>query len=169
MDRLTPGVGASMWRVLRIHKALKCRDPKILFLEVLYDGRFVNALIRIVYECPAVMRYFHKSWAVFLDILYRRPGIFDEVMDRIVDSAETTVSVDIRPESVVDARVGRLLVYMMNRYPGKFVFRIGEKTCDDDIDLLDAVLQTRKKLTGPMVNHPYEQPWIPRTKRSKRP
>jgi hypothetical protein len=149
MVGLTPGVGASMLRVLRIHKALKCQDPKALFLEVLYDGRFVDALIRIVYECPDVMHYFHKSWAVFLDILYRRIDIFDGVMDRIVESLEDTVKVDIRPESVTDARVGRLLIHLMDRYPGKFVFLIGAKACFDDINVVDAVLHVKKKLIGP--------------------
>lgn len=149
MVGLTPGVGASMWRVLRIHKALKCTDPKGLFLVILYDGRFVDALIRIVYECPDVMHYFHKSWAVFLDILYRRLDIFDDVMDRIVASLEAPVSVDIRPESVADARVGHLLVHLMDRYPGKFVFLVGEMACFDDVQVVDAVLHIKENLIGP--------------------
>jgi hypothetical protein len=133
-----------MSRVLRVHKALGCSDPQLLFLEVLHDGRFVDEMIRIVYECPEVLRHFKESWNAFLEMLHDRAPIFNEVMDRVVASFDDAVAVDIRPGSVFDARVGRLLVHVMNRYPGKFVFILGDKTCFDDFDVVTAVLQIKK-------------------------
>lgn len=169
MGGLTPGLIASMWRVQRIYKALGCKSPATLFHKVLHDGRFVDELISIVYERPELMQYFKRSWNVFIDILYRCEDAFDAVMDRVVKSLDDTIAVDVNPDSLRDFRVGRVLVHMLERYPGKFVFLIGGRMCCDDIAVLNVFLRTRGKFDRTLVNLPYELQWTPRTKPSRRP
>jgi hypothetical protein len=157
-----PNLQDAVRRIHRIYKALGCNDrpSDTLFLQILLDGRFVDDLISIVYDHPIVMKYFQKCWSVFIEVLYERTEIFNQVMDKVVKSLDARVAVDVRPESLADVRVGRVLIHMLQRYPGCFAFRIGETTCGDDIEVLDVLLE--KNLTGPWCSSRM-QPWTPRT------
>lgn len=134
-----------MRRAMRIYKAVGCKTPATLFSEVLHDGRFVDELIKIVYDTPCVMRYFGRSWYEFIYSVYMSAQAFDAVMDRVAATLNETTKVHVIPGSVTDDRVARMLVHVLDRYPGKFVFMVGGTTCLEDVDVLDVVLQNRIK------------------------